>query len=153
MKSIERRFWCSFKKGNQMMRKVFMFVLALGLGVFAAGALAQTSTTGSIEGQVNDPNGAAVKGATVIVTSPNLISAQTATTSDDGRFQILNLPPGTYKVTVEASGFAKYEKNDVAVNLGRTKTAEAPLALGTATTTVNITGGAAGGLPPTTDGA
>jgi outer membrane receptor protein involved in Fe transport len=135
-----------------MMRKVFMFVLALGLGVFAAGALAQTSTTGSIEGQVNDPNGAAVKGATVTVTSPNLISAQTATTNDDGRFQILNLPPGTYKVTVEASGFAKYEKNDVAVNLGRTTTAEAQLALVTATATVTVTGGAAVDSAQTTTG-
>src|SRR5260370_23797035 len=152
MKSIERRFWCSFKKGNQMMRKVFMFMLALGLGVFAAGALAQTSTTGSIEGQVNDPNGAAVKGATVTVTSPNLISAQTATTSDDGRFQILNLPPGTYKVTVDASGFAKYEKDDVAVNLGRTTTAEAQLALATATATVTVTGGAAVDSAQTTTG-
>ena len=65
-----------------MMKKVFMFVVALALALFATSAMAQSSTTGSIEGSVTDPNGAAVKGATVTVTSPNLISA---TDRDDRR--------------------------------------------------------------------
>lgn len=126
-----------------MMKKIFMFVAALSLALFASSAMAQSTTTGSIEGTVTDPNGAAVKGATVAVTSPNLISPQTATTNDNGRFQILNLPPGMYKVTVDASGFGKFEKGDVAVNLGRTSSADAQLALATATATVTVTGGAA----------
>src|SRR6266498_3643827 len=95
---------------KQMMRKVFMFVVALALAAFAMSAAAQTITTGSIEGLVTDPNGAAVKGAAVTVTSPNLISPQSATSGDDGRFQVLNLPPGPYKLTIQASGFAKFEK-------------------------------------------
>jgi outer membrane receptor protein involved in Fe transport len=126
-----------------MMKKIFMFVMAMALAFFATSAMAQTSTTGSIEGTVTDPNGAAVKGATVTVTSPNLISPQTATTKDDGRFQILSLPPGTYKVAIEAQGFAKYESGDVAVNLGRTSSADASLQLATATASVTVTGGAA----------
>jgi outer membrane receptor protein involved in Fe transport len=125
-----------------MMKKFFMFVAALSLALFATSALAQTSTTGSIEGMVTDPNGAAVKGATVTATSPQLISARTATTSDDGRYQILNLPPGRYKVEVDAGGFAKFTSGDVEVNLGRTSSADAALSLGTATATVNVTGGA-----------
>src|SRR5262245_43408489 len=126
-----------------MMKKIFMFVVAMALALFAVSAMAQTSTTGSIEGTVTDPNGAAVKGATVTVTSPNLISPQTATTSDSGRYQILNLPPGSYKVVVEGQGFGKFEKENVAVNLGRTSTADAQLALATATASVTVTGGAA----------
>ncbi len=125
------------------MKKIFMFVMAMALAFFATSAMAQSSTTGSIEGTVTDPNGAAVKGATVTVTSPNLISPQTATTKDDGRYQILNLPPGTYKVAVEASGFGKYEKGDVGVNLGRTSSVDPQLSLATATATVTVTGGAA----------
>jgi outer membrane receptor protein involved in Fe transport len=125
-----------------MMKKFFMFVVALSLALVATSAFAQTSTTGSIEGAITDPNGAAVKGATVTVTSPNLIKSQTATTGDDGRFQIGNLPPGQYKVSVEASGFAKYSSADFSVNLGRTSTADAQLSLATATATVNVTGGA-----------
>ncbi len=124
------------------MKKFFMFVVALSLALVATSAFAQTSTTGSIEGQVTDPNGAAVKGATVSVTSPNLISAQTATTDDNGRFQILNLPPGQYKLSIEASGFAKYTSNDFSVNLGRTSSADTQLQLQGASATVQVTGGA-----------
>jgi outer membrane receptor protein involved in Fe transport len=124
------------------MKKFFMFVVALSLALIATSAFAQTTTTGSIEGTVTDPNGAAIKGATVTATSPQLISAQTATTKDDGRYQIGNLPPGKYKVTVDAGGFAKYTSADFEVNLGRTSSADASLQLGTATATVQVTGGA-----------
>ncbi len=125
------------------MRKVFMYVLALCLAGFASGAMAQSSTTGSIEGVVIDQNGAAVRGATVTVTSPNLISSQTATTNDNGRYAIPNLPPGPYKISVEASGFAKYEQDNVAVNLGRTSSGDAQLKLASVGATVTVVGGAA----------
>jgi outer membrane receptor protein involved in Fe transport len=124
------------------MKKVFMFVLALTLAMFATSVMAQSSTTGSIEGTVTDPNGAAVKGATISVTSPNLITPQAATSNDDGHYLISALPPGKYKVAVDASGFGKYEKDDVSVNLGRTSTVDPTLNLATATATVTVTGGA-----------
>src|SRR5215475_10414776 len=98
------------KERTEMMKKIFMFVMAMALALFATGAMAQTSTTGSIEGLVTDPNGAAVRGATVTVTSPNLIRTQTTATDDSGRYQLLNLPPGAYKVTFEASNVAATEK-------------------------------------------
>jgi len=47
------------------MRKVLMFVFAMCLSLFAVGAMAQTATTGAIEGTVLDPNGAVVPNATV----------------------------------------------------------------------------------------
>jgi len=100
------------------MKNVFKFfglsALLMSFALFAGSALAQTSTTGSIEGTVTDSAGASVPGVAVKVTSPNLISAQTATTDSGGRWKVLNLPPGRYAVTVEADkGFAKFEKNDV----------------------------------------
>ncbi len=125
------------------MRKVFMFFLALCLAGFASVAMAQTSTTGSIEGTVTDQNGAAVRGATVSVTSPTLISPQTATTNDNGRYTILSLPPGPYKIIVEASGFSKYEQDSVAVNLGRTSSGDAQLKLASVGATVTVVGSAA----------
>src|SRR6478672_10019224 len=125
-----------------MMKKFFMFVVALSLALVATSAFAQTTTTGSIEGMVTDPNGASVKGATVTATSPNLISAQSATTKDDGRYQISNLPPGKYKISVDAGGFAKFTTSEFDVNLGRTSTADASLQLASATATVQVTGGA-----------
>ncbi len=125
------------------MKKFFMFVMAMALALFATSAMAQTSTTGSIEGTVTDPNGAAIKGANVSVTSPNLISPQTGTTDDNGHYRILNLPPGSYKVVIEGSGFGKFEQDGVGVNLGRTATMDAQLSLATATASVTVTGAAA----------
>src|SRR5678816_440807 len=88
------------------MKNVFkLFALSALLAcfaLFAGSVFAQSSTTGSIEGSVTDSTGAAVPGIAVKVTSPNLISAQTATTDDNGRYRILNLPPGKYTVIVEA---------------------------------------------------
>jgi hypothetical protein len=125
------------------MNDFLKLLLILSLALFATSAMAQSSTTGSVEGTVTDPNGAAVKGATVTATSPNLISAQTATTGDDGRYLISALPPGKYKIAIDSPGFGKYEQNDVSVNLGRTSSVDAKLSLATATATVTVTGGAA----------
>jgi len=137
---------------NYTKRTIAAVVFVLCLGLLAGQTFAQSSTTGSIDGTVSDPNGAAVRGATVTVTSPNLISPQSAMTGDNGHFQISNLPPGTYKMSVDAPGFGKYEKGDVSVNLGRTSSADAQLALATATATVTVTSGAAVDVAQNTTG-
>src|SRR2546423_850337 len=135
-----------------MMRKIFMFVLAMALAMIASSAMAQSSTTGSIEGLVTDPNGAAVRGATVTATSPNLITPKSATSNDEGRYTISALPPGVYKVSIDASGFGKFEKSDVSVNLGKTSGVDAQLTLATATAQVTVTGGAAVDVAANTSG-
>src|SRR5258708_1014891 len=134
------------------MKKVFMFVVGLMLALFATTAIAQTITTGSIEGAVVDPNGAAVTGATVTVTSPQLISPQSGTTNNQGHFKILNLAPGIYTLTVEPTkGFARFQKSDVAVNLDKTSSIDVQLALSGATATVTITATGGAGLDVTSN--
>jgi outer membrane receptor protein involved in Fe transport len=126
------------------LRIVTLVMLVLSAALFT-GVMAQTSTTGTIEGAVLDVNGAAVPGVTVTVTSPNLITPQTATTNDEGRFRILNLPPGRYTVAVAASqGFAEFRQENVEVNLSRTSSVEVRLQpVGTtASVTVTDTAGA-----------
>src|SRR5256714_2795148 len=141
------------------MKNVFKFFALSAVltcfALFAGSVFAQTSTTGSIEGSVTDPNGAAVPGVTVRVTSPNLISPQTVTTDNNGRYKVLNLPPGKYTVTIEAEkGFEKAERTDVEVNLSRTSTADVQMKIaGTqASVTVTDTAGAAVDVSGTTTG-
>src|SRR5919199_3124322 len=127
------------------MRIVTLALLALCMALFTSGAMAQTATTGTIEGTVVDTNGAAVPGVTVTVTSPNLITPQTATTNEEGRYRVLNLPPGRYTVAVAASqGFAEFKQENVEVNLSRTSTVEVRLqpAGTSASITVTDTSGA-----------
>jgi outer membrane receptor protein involved in Fe transport len=127
------------------LRIVTLVMLALCMAALSMSAMAQTATTGTIEGTVLDTNGAAVPGVTVTVTSPNLITPQTATTNDEGRYRLLNLPPGRYTVAVAASqGFAEFKQENVEVNLSRTSSVEVRLQpVGTtASVTVTDTSGA-----------
>src|ERR1041385_2363781 len=139
-----RQHLVQFKKGKQKMKNVFKFFALSAVltcfALFAGSVFAQTSTTGSIEGTVTDPNGAAVPGITVKVTSPNLISPQTATTDNNGRYKVLNLPPGRYTVTIEAEkGFEKAERTDVEVNLSRTSTSDVQMKIAGTQASVTVT--------------
>src|SRR5215204_450530 len=114
-------------------------VLALALTFFVSAA-AQTTTTGSIEGTVVDVNGAAIPGIAISVVGPNLIRNQTATTNDEGYFNIPQVPPGRYTITVEsAKGFARFEQADVEVNLTRVSSLAVTLRPAGATETVEVT--------------
>jgi hypothetical protein len=96
-------------------------------------ALAQT-VTGSITGQVTDPSGALVSGATVIAENVATGVKTTATTNAAGVYTIRFLPIGTYKLTVQAKGFSSANippfsleidqtaKVDVALKIGSTET-------------------------------
>ncbi|MBC7909675.1 MAG: TonB-dependent receptor [Pyrinomonadaceae bacterium] len=125
-------------------------MLALCLSLFATSVMAQTSTTGNIEGTVVDANGAAVPGVTITVTSPNLIQAQTATTDSEGRYRILNLPPGRYTVVVEETGgFGRFEQPNLEVNLSKTSTFTVTLAPKGQSVVVDVTASAGAAVDTT----
>lgn len=122
------------------MRILAAAFMALCLSLLATSAMAQTSTTGSIAGLVTDVNGAAVPGVTITASSPNLIRTQSATSNQDGRYEILNLPPGNYQVVVEATkGFARFNRSNVEVNLSKTSSVDVQLQPAGANAIVNVT--------------
>jgi outer membrane receptor protein involved in Fe transport len=135
------------------MKNVFKFIglsaLLMSFALFAGSAFAQTTTTGSIEGTVTDPTGAAVAGVTVTATRQGGRTT-TATTNDEGFFRIPALEPGQYTVTIESEkGFAKYEESNVPVNLSRTSTVAIQLRPAGATETVTVTAGGGAGIDVT----
>jgi tetratricopeptide (TPR) repeat protein len=70
------------------------------------GALPASAQTGRIGGTVKDDKGQPIKGATVMAENPNASpSSFTATTDDRGRFSIIGLRSGNWKVTASAPGF------------------------------------------------
>ncbi len=93
----------------------FVFLFA-SLLIFLGRVYAQ-APVGGLRGQVTDPSGAAVVGATVAVL-PAEGASVTATTNRDGIFEVKPLAPGKYTVQVFAPGFAQFSVADVAVVAG-----------------------------------
>jgi hypothetical protein len=100
-------------------------------------ALAQTTTSGRIVGTLVDAQGLAVPGATVTVTSTQLQGSRTSVSDASGEFRFLSLPPGTYSVKAELSGFQTVERNDIPVNVNSTVTL--PLTLNVAGVVAAVT--------------
>src|SRR5947209_7965259 len=92
--------------------RVFIAVAVLFLlNIFIAAA---QTPAGSIRGQVTDPSGAAITGATVILTPPTG-SVLTAQTNGQGAYEFKLVPAGKYILTVVAQGFNTYENDNVAL--------------------------------------
>jgi outer membrane receptor protein involved in Fe transport len=89
-------------------RCVLVSLLAL------AGGTASAQTTGDIVGQVTDASsGAPVEGAAVTASSSSLQGPQIVTTDVTGSYRLSLLPPGTYKVSVEAEQHQPAERTDL----------------------------------------
>src|SRR5271154_7556296 len=84
------------------LRNLTRIVFALAL--CCAGLYGQTVSS-SLEGIVVDPADAAVANAPVILTNNDTKSTRTANTDNTGTYRFLQLDPGTYSLTVRASGF------------------------------------------------
>src|SRR5580704_14517092 len=104
--------------GKNLIRKVYLslFVVLAMSGVLR-GQTAATGT-GGIRGQVTDPSGGTLVGATVLLTTPSGGSMDT-TTGKDGYYEFKNLTPGNYEVKVVAKGFSLFTKSDVSVTAGK----------------------------------
>jgi hypothetical protein len=99
--------------------KLFVLaVFAVVSFVFVTASMAQSSTTGTVEGTVADANGAVVPNATITLSGPNLIRPLTTTADSSGNYRFLQVPPGRYTIeTAAASGFAAYKQENIEVNL------------------------------------
>ena len=117
--------------------RVFLAV-ALMLCV-AAGAAAQGNPTGTIRGQVVDPDDLPLPGVTVTATSPALQGARSTVTSANGDFIIPFLPAGDYVVSVELEGF-QAQKRTIAVAMADTQPMSIKLAIASVQESVTVTG-------------
>lgn len=91
------------------------FVAALMCSLFALWAVpAFAQFTANIQGVIQDPSGAGVAKAQIILVNTATGVQQVATSDPSGNYRFVSLPPGNYKISVEATGFSKSEA-DVAL--------------------------------------
>lgn len=88
------------------MRHATQLLTAVALGLALVASVPAAAQTGRIGGTVKDDKGQGIKGATVVAENPSSSpSSFTATTDDRGRFSIIGLRSGTWKITASAPGF------------------------------------------------
>ncbi len=114
-----------------------LFVATFTLFLFSVSALAQ-STAGRILGTLTDQSGAAVSGATVVVTDTQRGTSRTVTTDDSGNYAVPDLQPGSYKIHAEAKGFKTAERPSVQIEVATDVRADFALQPGEVTETVTI---------------
>lgn len=101
--------------------------------------LAQSTTDGAIGGVIKDPQGAVLPNAAVSARNEETNKESTATADDEGRFRVVQLQPGNYTVTVNASGFAPFTQPKVVVEVGRVTSLDIPLAVTGSSEVVEVT--------------
>jgi hypothetical protein len=114
------------------------FLITLSL-ILSSSGVAQTSST-SLRGTVADPSGSVVPRATVVLENTESNTKRTVTSGNEGEYQFLFLPPGTYSLTVTASGFEVYKQTGLPLLVNTPATANARLKVGRATEVVMVTG-------------
>src|SRR5690348_511179 len=99
-------------------RVLFLAVLILWIAK-APAALAQVAG-GTITGVVKDQAGATVPGATITLTAVGTNRQRVVTSSREGIYAAAGLPPGTYRVVVELSGFKPLRRTGIQLETGET---------------------------------
>ena len=112
----------------------------LQLAVFLLSwALFGQSNRGSITGTVSDSGGALVPGVQVVLTNSETGAKSDTVTTGTGNYSLLQLPVGTYTLTVEKPGFTRYEQTNIQVQLAVTTRVDVVLKIGSATESVTVT--------------
>src|ERR1017187_4871905 len=99
---------------------------------------AQGEATSAIVGSGTDPSGAAIRGATVTVTSSENGMKRSVKTDDGGRFSFPQLKPGAYSVKAEADRFQAQQNNTVSAGLGQKQTVDFKLNIASASESILV---------------
>ena len=90
-----------------------IFVCALVCLLCSVAALTQDLDDVTVNGTLTDSNGLAVVGATITATSTETGDVRTVVTNDEGKYTIVKLKPGTYKIKATAAGFGSQETSAI----------------------------------------
>src|SRR5437899_7738837 len=135
-----QRMQC-LRRGVMRRQATLGWILLCCLAFFLCATTASGQAVfGSIIGTVTDPQGNAVVGAKVTVTSITKTTVFDATTNESGNYTVTHLIPDNYKIHVEAPGFKAYDVPALQVSADAAAKVDAQLQVGAVTQTVEVTG-------------
>ncbi len=126
---------------KKFLSSTFVLSLFLCLAVIFActsPAWAQSATTGGLTGVVSDPSGGVISGATVTLTSSTTGQVRTAATDASGNYKFSLIPPGTYSLKFEASGFKTSTVSSITVSITETAVLNQKMEIGAQTSEVTV---------------
>ena len=91
--------------------KFIHILLLAALLLTSIGAQAQTGNAGTVRGNVTDPSGAVIPGATIHLTNSSSGLDRSTTTDASGQFVFSNVPFNPYQLTVSAAGFSSFSQS------------------------------------------
>ncbi len=122
------------------MRRGFLYLALLAWTALAVvSSKAQSTTQGAIAGTIQDPSGAVIGGATVLIRNMATNASVQVTADGSGYFNAPLLEPGNYTVSITAQGFAAYRADNVVVVVGQVTSVLPHLALASSTAQVVVT--------------
>ena len=100
---------------------------------------AQMTVTGNINGTVVDPSGQSVPAANVSLVSEKTGDTRRAVTNSNGAFQFVAVPPDTYSLRIDRSGFKNYQQTGLVLTAnGRVDVGDVALQIGSVTETISV---------------
>jgi hypothetical protein len=124
---------------RRVVRFICIGVLScLVLLLLPTNSLGQAISTGTIQGVLTDPSGAAVAGATVTLTDTAIGATRSAETNDTGRYIFANIPPSKYDVAVSKQGFRAVKVPQQELTVGAVLTLDLKLEIGSSTETIEV---------------
>src|SRR5947209_13581124 len=111
----------------------------LALSLFLLGPSYGQAVTGSLVGVITDSSGAAIPNAKVTAIDTNTGISRTTNTSEAGNYNFSDLPPGTYTVSAEVTGFKRATRPNLDIVVNTTVRADLGLQPGQITETIEVT--------------
>ena len=126
------------------MKRNLLVLLAVTAFAVAADTLvlAQSFERSRVEGLVADESGGLLPGVTVVVRNADTGLVREVVTDSDGRYVVPGLPPGSYEVRAELSGFQPALQQNVTLQVGQTTSINLTLKVGTVSEQVTVVGAA-----------
>ena len=115
-----------------------LHAIAVGLLMLAGAILAQ-SDRGTITGTISDPAGAIVAGAAIQAKHVETGVLYDTTSTPTGNYTIAQLPAGTYELTASVTGFKKYVRQGLVIQVAQIARIDIPLEVGAASESVTVT--------------
>ena len=118
-----------------MLKRASVF---LSLFLFLACAAAFGQSTSSLRGVIRDASGAAVPESAVTLTDKSTGAMRKALSDATGLYQFLQVPPGTYDLMIEKTGFSVLTRKDITLEVNVPATLDCVLEVGAVGSSVSV---------------